>query len=68
MCLNNLKACWKQGSVVLDTTCPCIGNHQHPRTFSLLASAGIKADVRVVCAFVSPIMTQQVLQTPREQL
>lgn len=54
--------------MVLDTTCPCLGEHQHPRTFSLLASTDMKIDVRVVCASLSPIVTPEVLQRPREQL
>lgn len=42
--------------------------HLHQRALSLLASTDMKPDVRVVCASLSPIMTQRVLQRPREQL
>lgn len=62
--LNSLKTCWEQGCVVLDSTWPCLSEHQHPRTFSLLASSRIKPKVRVVCASLYPITTQQVLPRP----
>lgn len=42
--------------------------HQHLETFSLLASTEMKANVKIVCAPLSSIMPEQMLQRPIEQL
>lgn len=55
--------------VVLDTTWPCPDQLKiTPASRNLLLDIQMKASVEVVCASLSPIMTQQILPRPIEQL